>query len=86
MEKARKGLKPVKLPKELFVSWRKIVGDFIQSDKDVKVIPAVIALKKLINCEDATYERQASCIKEAGNNDNFLEGSIRSMLTRTNFC
>jgi hypothetical protein len=66
MEKARKGLKPVKLPLELFVSWKDIISRFIQANQNVKLIPAVIVLEKLIACQDATYERQASCIKEAG--------------------
>ena len=66
MEKSRKGVKPVKLPQPLFVSWKNI----IDSNKNIKLIPAVIALQKLITCQDATYDNQARYIKEAGKNQN----------------
>jgi hypothetical protein len=66
MEKSRKGVKPVKLPQPLFISWKYIIDSFINANKNVKLIPAVIALEKLITCQDATYDNQARCIKEAG--------------------
>lgn len=66
MEKSRKGLKPVKLPKPLFVSWKNILDSFLQNNANVKVIPVVAVLQKLVACQDASYDRQAACIKEAG--------------------
>jgi hypothetical protein len=72
MEKARKGLKPVKLPKPLFVSWKNIIDTFLQNNDNVQLIPVVIVLQKLIACEDASYDRQAACIKEAGKINPFL--------------
>ncbi|KAI9474087.1 MAG: putative death-receptor fusion protein-domain-containing protein [Benjaminiella poitrasii] len=65
MEKARKGIKPVKFPKTLFSKWRNIIQDYVKTHDSIKLIPAVIALQKLTTFEDATYDRQATCIKEA---------------------
>lgn len=70
MEKSRKGVKPVKLPQSLFVSWKNIIDSFVNSNENIKLIPAVIALQKLITCQDATYDNQARYIKEAGKNQN----------------
>lgn len=67
MEKARKGLKPVKLPQLLFNSWKAIIDNYVNSCNNVKLIPAVMALQKLIACQEATYDQQARYIKEAGN-------------------
>lgn len=66
MEKSRKGVKPVKLPQPLFLTWQRIIDSFVGSNDKVELIPAVIALQKLIACQDANYDNQARCIKEAG--------------------
>lgn len=66
MEKARKGLKPVKLPQQLFKSWEAIIDNYVAASNNVKLIPAVMALQKLILCQEATYDQQARCIKDAG--------------------
>ena len=66
MEKSRKGLKPVKLPAPLFVSWHAILSDYIHQHVNEELIPAVVSLQKLISAEDASYDKQAACIKESG--------------------
>lgn len=65
MEKARKGLKPVKLPAQLFTSWKAIIDNYV-SLNNTKLIPVVLTLQKLIACQEANYDQQARCIKEAG--------------------
>lgn len=65
MEKARKGLKPVKLPQHVFTSWKLFIVKYVATS-NVKLIPAVSALQKLIACQDGTYDQQARYIKEAG--------------------
>lgn len=65
MEKARKGLKPVKLPSQLFISWKTIIDNYVSENK-TELIPVVLTLEKLIGCQEANYDQQARCIKEAG--------------------
>ncbi|KAL9548457.1 hypothetical protein MBANPS3_005670 [Mucor bainieri] len=65
MEKSRKGLKPVKLPAPLFVSWQAIVSDYMQQHVNEELTPVVVSLQKLISAQDASYDKQAACIKES---------------------
>ncbi|KAI7907871.1 putative death-receptor fusion protein-domain-containing protein [Cokeromyces recurvatus] len=65
MEKARKGVKPIKFPKPLFASWKNIIDEYTTTHANIKLISVVTVLQKLITLEDATYDRQAACIKEA---------------------
>lgn len=69
MEKSRKGLKPVKLPAPLFISWQKILENYVDANANQELIPVVVSLQKLISAEDASYDKQAACIKESGNID-----------------
>jgi hypothetical protein len=69
MEKSRKGLKPVKLPTPVFASWKKIIESYVDANVNQELIPAVVSLQKLILAEDASYDKQAACIKESGNID-----------------
>ncbi|GAA5795031.1 hypothetical protein HPULCUR_000382 [Helicostylum pulchrum] len=72
MEKARKGLKPVKLPSQLFTSWKTIIDNYVSVNK-TKLIPVVLTLEKLIGCQEANYDQQARCIKEAVYDDSKLK-------------
>ncbi|OAD04769.1 hypothetical protein MUCCIDRAFT_79865 [Mucor lusitanicus CBS 277.49] len=65
MEKSRKGMKPVKLPAPLFVSWQAIVSEYVHQHVNEELIPVVVSLQKLISAEDASYDKQAACIKES---------------------
>ncbi|CEP08348.1 hypothetical protein [Parasitella parasitica] len=65
MDKYRKGAKPVKLPAPVFVSWQKIISNYLDQHADQALIPVVLSLQKLIDAKDASYEKQAACIKES---------------------
>lgn len=66
MEKSRKGLKPVKLPAPVFASWQRILSDYKHQHVNEELIPVVVSLEKLISAQDASYDKQAACIKESG--------------------
>lgn len=66
MEKSSKGQKPVKLPKILFESWAIILDEYCQTNPKNKLISPVSSLKKLISLDDASWDKQAACIKESG--------------------
>lgn len=70
MEKSSKGQKPVKLPKILFESWAIILDGYCQTNPKNKLISPVSSLKKLISLDDASWDKQAACIKESGKNNN----------------
>ncbi|KAG1074500.1 hypothetical protein G6F42_025706 [Rhizopus arrhizus] len=65
MEKSRKGLKPVKLPAPVFASWQRILSDYKHQHVNEELIPVVVSLEKLISAQDASYDKQAACIKES---------------------
>ncbi|KAI9246127.1 putative death-receptor fusion protein-domain-containing protein [Sporodiniella umbellata] len=65
MEKLQKGAKPVKLPKSLFDSWRTIIDEYCQKSPGRKLIAPAVTLQKLASLKDASWDKQAACIKES---------------------
>ncbi|KAI8891289.1 hypothetical protein K501DRAFT_235278 [Backusella circina FSU 941] len=63
MEKARKGMKPAKLPASLFKMWREHLDSYKREYPNVKFIPTVNAFEKLV--DQKSWDAQAACIKEA---------------------
>lgn len=66
MEKSSKGPKPVKLPEVLFSSWTAVINNYCQLNPENKLIAPAVALQKLASLKHATWDKQASCIKDSG--------------------
>jgi hypothetical protein len=64
MEKARKGMKPTKLPASLFQLWETHLDNYKREYPQVKLTSTVQVFEKL--ADQSSWDAQAACIKEAG--------------------
>lgn len=66
-EKARSGVKPVKLPSSVFSEWDAIVKRYHETCQPPKEpLPITATLMNLMNSQDEPWEQQANYLKEIG--------------------
>ncbi|KAI8146003.1 putative death-receptor fusion protein-domain-containing protein [Fennellomyces sp. T-0311] len=64
-EKVKAGGKPIKLPPSIFASWKAVIDDYTQANPKEEFTPLVVALTRLVDCSNDSWEQQAACLKKA---------------------
>ncbi|KAI9264395.1 putative death-receptor fusion protein-domain-containing protein [Phascolomyces articulosus] len=64
-EKAKAGGKPIKLPPTIFSTWKTILNNYTDTNPTIELTPVVIALARLVDCANDSWEQQAACLKKA---------------------